>query len=181
MAVRSLNRVTLIGNLTRDPELKYTSSGAAVCTFGVATNRSWRDPNGEEQEAAEFHNIVAWGKLAEICQQLLAVGMKVYLDGSLRTRNWDDDKGITHYRTEIRLDELILLNDKGKEGVGMPDDAQGSSNSSSISSSSKSSKSPEELLEELDEDEKTDSKGSSAEVDDNDDKKEDPLDDDLPF
>lgn len=175
MAVRSLNRVTLIGNLTRDPELKYTSSGAAVCTFGVATNRSWRDSNGEEQEAAEFHNLVAWGKLAEICQQLLAVGMKVYVDGSLRTRNWDDDKGTTHYRTEIRLDELILLNDKGKKGVGMPDDAKAPSGDDS---SSKSSKSPEELLEELDEDEKNDNKSESSSSDD---KKEDPLDDDLPF
>lgn len=175
MAVRSLNKVTIIGNLTRDPEMKYTSSGAAVCTFGVATNRSWRDSNGEEQEAAEFHNIVSWGKLAEICQQLLAVGMKVYLEGSLRTRSWDDDKGVTHYRTEIRLDELILLNDKGKEGVGIPEDLERGGRDDDKKDSSKS---PEELLEELDEEDDGDGKDKK-----DDDKKDDgdPLDDDLPF
>jgi len=119
MAARSLNKVMLIGNLTRDPELKYTTSGAAVATFGIATNKSWKDDNGEQKELAEFHNIVVWNKLAEICQQLLAKGMKVYLEGSLNTRSWDADDGSKRYRTEVRITDMILLDSKGKQGVGL--------------------------------------------------------------
>lgn len=119
MAARSLNKVMLIGNLTRDPELKYTTSGAAVATFGIATNKSWKDDNGEQKELAEFHNIVAWNKLAEICQQLLAKGMKVYLEGSLNTRSWDADDGSKKYRTEVRITDMILLDSKGKQGTGL--------------------------------------------------------------
>lgn len=83
MSVRSLNKVQLIGNLTKDPELRYTTAGTPVATFGVATNKSWKDQDGNTKEVAEFHNIVAWNKMAEICQQLLAKGMKVYIEGSL--------------------------------------------------------------------------------------------------
>ena len=119
MAARSLNKVMLIGNLTRDPELKYTTSGAAVATFGIATNKSWKDESGEQKELAEFHNIVAWNKLAEICQQLLAKGMKVYLEGSLNTRSWEADDGSKKYRTEVRITDMILLDSKGKQGTGM--------------------------------------------------------------
>lgn len=119
MAARSLNKVMLIGNLTRDPELKYTASGAAVVTFGVATNKSWRDDSGELKELAEFHNIVAWNKLAEICQQLLATGMKVYVEGSLNTRSWEGDDGNKRYKTEVRITDMILLDSKGKQGAGL--------------------------------------------------------------
>ncbi|KUK77869.1 MAG: single-strand binding protein [candidate division WS6 bacterium 34_10] len=122
MAARSLNKVQLIGNLTRDPELKYTASGAAVATFGIATNKSWRDDSGELKELAEFHNIVAWNKLAEICQQLLATGMKVYVEGSLNTRSWEGDDGNKRYRTEVRITDMILLDSKGKQGVGIDED-----------------------------------------------------------
>jgi single-strand DNA-binding protein len=122
MAARSLNKVMLIGNLTRDPEMKYTASGATVTTFGVATNKSWKDDNGELKELAEFHNIVAWNKLAEICQQLLAKGMKVYVEGSLNTRNWDADDGSKRYRTEVRITDMILLDSKGKQGVGIDEE-----------------------------------------------------------
>lgn len=118
MATRSLNKVQLIGNLTRDPEIKYTSTGAALCSFGLATNRSWKDSDGELREEAEFHNLVSWNKMAEICYQLLAKGMKVYIDGELRTRSWEGDDGNTRYRTEIKVNEMILLNSKGKSGVG---------------------------------------------------------------
>jgi len=118
MAARSLNKVLLIGNLTRDPEIRYTSSGAAVCSFGVATNRSWKDAEGEIKEEAEFHNLVAWNKMAEVCYQILAKGMKVYVEGELRTRSWDDESGNTRYRTEIKLNEMILLDSKGRSGVG---------------------------------------------------------------
>lgn len=119
MAARSLNKVLLIGNLTRDPEIRYTSSGAAVCSFGMATNRSWKDSEGEIKEEAEFHNLVAWNKMAEVCYQILAKGMKIYVEGELRTRSWEDEaSGTTKYRTEIKLNEMILLDSKGKRGVG---------------------------------------------------------------
>ncbi len=108
MASRSLNKVMLIGNLTRDPELKYTPNGAAVATFGIATNSSWKDPEGKVQEITEYHNIVCWNKLAEICSQLLKVGSKVYVEGELRTRTWEDEKG-KHYRTEIKISDMMLL------------------------------------------------------------------------
>jgi len=119
MAVRSLNKVMLIGNLTRDPEIRYTPNGTAVCSFGMATNRSWKDANGEIKESAEFHNIVAWAKMAEICNQILAKGMKVYVEGSISTRSWEDEASkTTKYKTEIRITDLILLDSKGKSGIG---------------------------------------------------------------
>lgn len=124
MAARSLNKVFLIGNLTRDPEMRYTNSGTPVVTFGMATNKSWKDSDGETKELAEFHNLVAWNKMAEICQQLLAKGMKVFVEGSLNTRSWEGDDGVTRYKTEIRVDEMILLDSKGKEGAGIDEDVQ---------------------------------------------------------
>ena len=119
MAARSLNKVLLIGNLTRDPEMRYTNSGTPVVTFGMATNKSWKDEDGETKEIAEFHNLVAWNKMAEICQQLLAKGMKVYVEGSLNTRSWEAEDGSTRYKTEIRVEDMILLDSKGKQGAGM--------------------------------------------------------------
>jgi single-strand DNA-binding protein len=116
---RSLNKVLIIGNLTRNPVLRNTSNGASVCTFGVATNATWRDSSGNVQERTEFHNIVAWNKLAEICAQLLATGMLIFIEGELRTRTWDDVNGVRHYRTEIKIDDMKLLDDKGKKGVGI--------------------------------------------------------------
>ncbi|MEA3356922.1 MAG: single-stranded DNA-binding protein [Patescibacteria group bacterium] len=118
MASRSLNKVFLIGNLTREPEVRYTSSGAAMCSFGIATNRSWKDSEGQIKEEAEFHNLIAWNRMAEVCYQLLAKGMKVYIEGELRTRSWEDDSGSKRYRTEIKINEMILLDNRGKSGVG---------------------------------------------------------------
>lgn len=118
MAARSLNKVILIGNLTRDPEMRYTNSGTPVVTFGMATNKSWKDAEGETKELAEFHNLVAWNKMAEICQQLLAKGMKIYVEGSLSTRSWEAEDGCTKYKTEIRVEDMILLDSKGKQGTG---------------------------------------------------------------
>ena len=115
MSARSLNKVQLIGNLTRDPELRYTTSGTPVVTFGMATNKSWKDQEGNLKEVAEFHNIVAWNKMAEICQQLLLKGMKIYVEGSLTTRSWEADDGNTRYKTEVRVDDMILLDSKGKQ------------------------------------------------------------------
>jgi single-strand DNA-binding protein len=110
---RSLNRVQLIGNLTRDPELRYTPSGAAVCSFGLATNRSWTTDTGEKHEESEFHNIVAWNKLAELCSQFLVKGRKVYVEGRLSTRNWTAQDGTQKNRTEVVIDDMILLDNKG--------------------------------------------------------------------
>jgi single-strand DNA-binding protein len=109
MSTRSLNRVTLIGNLTRDPELKYTPQGTAVCTFGLATNREWTDSSGQKQEGAEFHRIVAWGKLGEICSQLLQKGRKVFVEGRLQTRAWKTQDGGDRQVTEIVIEEMMAL------------------------------------------------------------------------
>lgn len=114
---RSLNKVQLIGNLTRDPELKYTPAGTAVCTFGIATNRNWTTESGEKKEDAEFHNIVAWNKLAEICAQLLKKGRKVYLEGRLSTRSWQGQDGSQRSRTEVVISDMIIL-DKREDDLG---------------------------------------------------------------
>lgn len=110
MAVRSLNKVMLIGNLTRDPELRYTPQGTAVCTFGLATNRSWTPADGgEKQEETEFHRVVAWSKLAEICSQLLYKGRKVFVEGRLQTRRWQTQEGTERETTEVVIDNMIAL------------------------------------------------------------------------
>lgn len=115
---RSLNRVQLIGNLTRDPELRYTPSGNAVCTFGLATNRTWTTDSGEKREEVDFHRIVAWNKLAELCSQFLVKGRKVYVEGRLSTRNWTGQDGAQKSTTEVVIDDMILLDNK--QGTGAP-------------------------------------------------------------
>ena len=109
MSARSLNKVILIGNLTRDPELRYTPSGTAVATFSLATNREWVDSSGQKQEEVEFHRIVAWNKLAEICSQILNKGRKVYVEGRLQTRSWQTQEGQERQVTEIVISEMIAL------------------------------------------------------------------------
>lgn len=115
MSARSLNKVLLIGNLTRDPEMRYTPQGTAVCTFGLATNREWVDGSGQKQEGVEFHNIVAWSKLAEICSQVLFKGRKAYVSGRLQTRTWQGQDGQDRKVTEVVIDEMIAFG----EGRGM--------------------------------------------------------------
>ena len=112
---RSLNRVELIGNLTRDPELRYTPQGTAVCTFGLATNRSWTTDSGEKKDEVEFHKIVAWNKLAELCSQLLAKGRKVFVEGRLSTRSWTAQDGANRTTTEIVINDMLIL-DSRREG-----------------------------------------------------------------
>lgn len=112
---RSLNRVQLIGNLTRDPELRYTPNGTAVCSFGIATNRSWTTDGGEKKEETEFHRIVSWNKLAELCSQFLTKGRKVYLEGRLATRSWTGQDGAQRTTTEIVIDDMILLDSRRPE------------------------------------------------------------------
>jgi len=120
---RSLNKVQLIGNLTRDPELRYTPQGTAVCTFTIATNRQWTTEAGEKKEEADFHRIVAWNKLAEICSQLLKKGRKVYVEGRLQTRNWTTPDGQQRAATERVISDMIVLDRRGEAeeaGVEMP-------------------------------------------------------------
>jgi single-strand DNA-binding protein len=109
---KSLNKVQLIGNLGKDPELRYTASGVAVATFSIATSDSWKDQEGNTQERTEWHNIVAWRKLAEICGEWLKKGKKVYIEGRLQTRTYEKD-GVKRYVTEIVADDLIMLDGGG--------------------------------------------------------------------
>jgi len=109
----SLNKVLLIGNLTRDPELRYTPQGNAVCTFGLATNRSWQPADGgERKEETEFHRLVSWNKLAELCSQLLVKGRKVYVEGRLQTRQWQAPDGNPRQVTEVVIDDMRILDSK---------------------------------------------------------------------
>lgn len=114
---KDLNKVMIIGNLTRDPELKTTPNGQNLAKFGVATNRQWKNQAGEAQEAVEFHNVVVWGKLAEICGQYLAKGRRAYFEGRLQTDQWEAQDGTKRSRTEIVADDMILL-DSRRDGAG---------------------------------------------------------------
>ncbi len=111
---KDLNKVMIIGNLTRDPELKTTPSGQQVVSLGVATNRQWKNAEGESQEAAEFHNVEAWGKLAEIIGQYLTKGRRAYFEGRLQTDSWEDkETGGKRSRTKIVAQDMILLDSRG--------------------------------------------------------------------
>lgn len=118
----SLNKVMLIGNLTRDPELRYTPSGAAVCTFGIATNRYYVASDGQKKEETEFIKIVSWNKLAELCSQLLVKGRKVYVEGRMQTRSWETPDGQNRQTTEVVIDDMRILDAKKDfEGPGDED------------------------------------------------------------
>lgn len=114
----SVNKVILIGNLGADPELKYTPSGAAVTNFNVATNEVWKDNDGNKQERTEWHRVVLWRKLAEIAGEYLKKGSKVYLEGRLQTRSWEDKDGVKRYTTEVIADNMTMLDSKGDSGSG---------------------------------------------------------------
>lgn len=111
----SVNKVIIVGNVGREVELRHTPSGVAVARFSVATNERWRDKEGNRQERTEWHTVVAWGKLAEFCQQYVTKGRQVYVEGSLHTRSYDDNKGNRRYFTEIRAQAIQLLG--RREGV----------------------------------------------------------------
>ncbi|MBI5732102.1 MAG: single-stranded DNA-binding protein [Candidatus Magasanikbacteria bacterium] len=104
----NFNRAVILGRVTKDPELRTTPSGQNVTSFGVATNRYWTNRDGQKQEQVEFHNVVAWGKLAEICAKYLTKGGLVLIEGRLQTRNWQDQQGNKHYRTEIIAENMQL-------------------------------------------------------------------------
>lgn len=109
----NLNKAMIIGNLTRDPEVKTTPSGITVASFGVATNFIWTDQQGQKQEKVEFHNVVAWRRLAEICGQYLHKGSKVFIEGRLQTRDWVGQDNVKRYRTEIIAENMIMLDRAG--------------------------------------------------------------------
>lgn len=167
---RSLNKVMLIGNLTRDPEMRYTPQGTAVCTFGVATNRQWTTESGEKKEDAEFHNIVAWNKLAEICTQLLKKGRKVFVEGRLSTRSWQGQDGAQKQRTEVVISDMVILDKKSDEPVGDIDP-----DSIGIDIPETQAASEEAAVE------KPKSKGKKSSSDKASEDKEEPADEDIPF
>jgi single-strand DNA-binding protein len=124
---RGLNKVMLIGNLGRDPEMRYTPSGKPVTSFSLAVNRNWVSADGERRDETEWFNVVAWGSLAEICNQHLSKGQKVYVEGRLQTRSWEDENGQKHFRTEVVANEMVIL-------TGRPEQLE-SLNSTEISTS----------------------------------------------
>jgi len=111
----SVNKVILVGRLGQNPEVRYTPSGAAVANFSVATNESWTDKSGQKQERTEWHRVVVWGKLAELCNNYLQKGRQVYLEGRLQTRQWQDKDGQTKYTTEIQAQTVQFLGGQGAE------------------------------------------------------------------
>ncbi len=114
---RGLNKVMIIGNLGRDPKMRYTPSGKPVTSFSLAVSRSWATVDGERRNETEWFNVVAWGSLADICNQYLNKGCKVYIEGRLQTRTWEDHEGQKHYRTEVVATEMIMLDGRGRGGI----------------------------------------------------------------
>ena len=115
----TLNKVMLIGRLGQDPELKYTPAGAAVLTLSVATNTSWKSQDGSQQEQTEWHRVIAWRKLAEVIAQYAKKGNRIYVEGRLNTRSWEDKDGVKRYTTEVVADHIQLLEGRGeREGYG---------------------------------------------------------------
>ncbi len=117
---KMINKAIIVGNLGADPEIRYTQSGSAVATFSVATTERWRDQEGQQQESTEWHRIVAWKKLAEICGEYLHKGSRVYIEGKIQTRKWQDQNGNDRYTTEIIAREMKMLDRKneGQQGGG---------------------------------------------------------------
>lgn len=142
MSSKSLNKVELIGNLTRDPELKYTPQGTAVCDIGLATNRSWTTPTGEIREDVQFHKIVAWRKLAELAGQLLKKGRKVYIEGSLAYRKYVGKDGVERTTTEIVMNDFILMDNKSASTSNVAEVNASESNSAKANATSNEASAP---------------------------------------
>ncbi|EKD57671.1 MAG: hypothetical protein ACD_57C00192G0004 [uncultured bacterium] len=182
----SLNKVLLIGNLTRDPELRYTPSGAAVCSFGLATNRVYVASDGTKKEEAEFIRIVSWNKLAELCSQLLSKGRKVYVEGRLQTRSWETPDGITKQTTEVVIDDMRILDsrrsfEEASTGENIPYIENTSASQTKVKEPSSFAKATEDK-ESLRVKESKGTKGSKEPKDSNGGGDEDKIDlDDLPF
>ena len=163
--MKSLNKVQLIGNLTRDPELKYTATSMAVCTFTVATNRGWTTDTGEKKDEVDFTRIVSWNKLAEICGQLLKKGRKVYVEGRLSNRSYEDKEGVTKYISEVVINDMILLDSKPMGDNAGPEASSGSDQEFNV---------PDEKVE-------SNPSAKAVEVKKGKTKSEAPASDDIPF
>lgn len=114
--MRSVNKVILIGNVTRDPEIRHTQGGQTVCTFGLATNRDWITSDGRRKASSEYHEVVAWAQLADICEKYVRKGKLLYIEGYLKTRSWDTPEGIRKFKTEIVIQDMIMLEKRKNEG-----------------------------------------------------------------
>jgi len=158
----SLNKVLLIGNLTRDPELRYTPSGAAVCSFGIATNRVYVSSDGTKKEEAEFTKIVSWNKLAELCAQLLTKGRKVYVEGRLQTRSWETPDGVTKQTTEVVIDDMRILDSRRAFEEGSAETARVEAPEEKAPAAQSSQEAPEKEVPEVQKPKKK-SKGKDAE------------------
>jgi single-strand DNA-binding protein len=120
--MRSINKVIIVGNLTRDPEMRETPNGQKVTTFGIATNREWVTSTGERKSSAEFHECVAWSNLAEICSKYLKKSKLVYIEGYLKTRSWESEEGVKKFKTEIIIRDMIMLDKRAKSEDGNGDE-----------------------------------------------------------
>ncbi|MBI4032981.1 MAG: single-stranded DNA-binding protein [Candidatus Blackburnbacteria bacterium] len=179
MASRSLNKVLLIGNLTRDPELRYTPQGTAVCSFGLATNRQWTTEEGEKKEDVEFHTIVAWNRLAEICAEYLKKGSQSYVEGRLSTREWEGQDGQKRRTTEVVANEVIFLGGRASQSADLevPADLGEQAVAEEKSGEEKSDESKENETVEVEE--KTDESSSAKATEDKPEEKKEEG--DIPF
>ncbi len=168
--MKDFNQAIILGNLTRDPELRYTPNGQAVCSIGVATNRAWVDSTGEKKDQVEFHDVVVWGKLAELVSQYLAKGRKVLVVGRLQTRSWEAQDGTKRQRTEIVATDINFV-DRPKEGI--PEDIEEKTEETSDEKESEKSKKKQG-------EEKKEKEGEKEE-EETQDKKEEINIDDIPF
>jgi single-strand DNA-binding protein len=114
----SVNKVIVLGRLGQDPELKYTAGGSAVCNFSLATSESWTDKSGQKQERTEWHRVVVWGKLAELCNQYLSKGRQAFVEGKLQTRSWEDKQGQKRYTTEVQATTVQFIGGQASAGTG---------------------------------------------------------------
>ncbi len=172
---RSLNKVQLIGNLTRDPELRYTPNGNAVCSFSIATNRNWTTDSGEKREEVDFHRIIAWNKLGELCSQFLVKGRKVYVEGRLTTRSWTGQDGAQKSTTEVIINDMILLD---KAGGGAPSESHEEPRESVVSEKNSNEKDEQKAEKVAKKSTKTEVKEDEPKSVNND---EEVMPDDIPF
>lgn len=125
--MRSVNKVILVGNVTRDPDTRQTQNGQKIVTFGLATNRQWKSAAGEKQDQAEFHELVAWSRLADLCEKYVRKGKLLYIEGYLKTRSWDTPEGVRRFKTEVVVQDLIMLEKRsgGDEDFAVEDTSHG--------------------------------------------------------
>jgi len=178
MANRSINKAIILGNLTRDPELKYTPNGAAVCTFGVATNRSWTTNEGQIKEDVQYHRVVAWNKVAELCGKLLAKGKKVYIEGRLSYRSYVGKDGQQRSITEIVLEDFIVLSN-GRRAESQTESEYQTAEPKQVKKPEEKKEEPEEKEEKITKKEKKEEKPDKEKEEEDEEESIDP--DDIPF